>query len=751
MLSYSKNRKVKGSGYVIDIPDNFTIEKGTLDRDFIAYIPDSDCPDEYVHSDFIIFAAQQILHGATGNLKTVAEFCSLAEATGTTLGDVETARYERRDLPGAVLFSLLGPDCLHAQLLVGIDDHLQQMRVQISNVNSQNRAKYKKMAMEIFDHIRADKPVTLLEELDAKKYISMSDGSKTISEWNGLIQEYIDHIGIARDILQSAIVNSFSSNPVTGFEKLKKDIRQMLKNISGEVDKELVKAEAIYTLKRAEYPDSPSLKGMRAALNSLIGFAYQEVELLGENVAVKSSIASGVKTRLNKPVANVIDIISGDKSELNENVKNALRKAKPKSEKSAAVKSSGTKEKAPPKAGSGAKEKAPSKADSSPKKKSRVSRELEYLPPELLDVLEIMCKSKMNRAKAEDVQKLLSLSSLPKAIILLGMLTKKDYLTEEFENGCRCYTPNENARAILYHTARERRERRQKRQEAEREAKEWSIMVERNKEAVQSYLARVDEYKKLVDAEVTEREAELRAKSQQNIDAIEEKRLTCEKKLGELGLFSFSEKKSTKEEIARLKSEADIEKKNLEDEIGSLYTSGTKAVNFYKRRVDGFLKTRYNMYADAKQCRLSLKERNVLGKVLAEIYEEAIFEKMDPERAIAYLQAKASRIHLKELEDSEKILDLMADGKARNVADIVDSLDLTYISSVDTLVNALASVSLMTKSVEQGDCYYKLSDNIYEHLDEHLAKTHSPYARYADNLNFLQLECPAIPNPKVTV
>ena len=29
MLSYSKNQKVKGSGYVIDIPDNFTIEKGT--------------------------------------------------------------------------------------------------------------------------------------------------------------------------------------------------------------------------------------------------------------------------------------------------------------------------------------------------------------------------------------------------------------------------------------------------------------------------------------------------------------------------------------------------------------------------------------------------------------------------------------------------------------------------------------------------------------------------------------------------
>lgn len=734
MLSYSKNQKVKGSGYVMDIPDNFTIEKGTLDRDFIAYIPDPDCPDEYFESDFIIFAAQQILHGALGNLKTVAEFCSLAEATGTTLGDVETARYERRDLPGAVLFSLLGPDCLHAQLFVGIDDHLQQMRVQISNVNSQNRAKYKKMAMEIFDHIRADKPVTLLEELDAKKYISMSDGSKTISEWNGLIQEYIDHIGIARDIQQSAIVNSFSSNPVAGFEKLKKDIKQMLKNISGDVDKELVKAEAIYTLKRAEYPNSPSLKGMKAALNNLIDFAKQEVDLLGENVGVRSSIASGVKARLNKPVADVIDIISGDKSELNENVKNALRKAKQKSEKSAAGKS-------------GAKEKAPSKAGSQ-KKTSGEPRELKYLPPELLDALEIMCKCKMNRAKAEDVQELLRLSSLPEATELLDTLTKKDYLTKELESGGCYYTPNENARAILYHTARQRRERRQKRlaaeKEAEQKATEWSIMIERNKKAVQSCLARVDEYKKLVDAEVAEREVELRAKSQQNIDTIEKKRLACEKKLGELGLFSFSEKKSTKEEIARLQSESDAEKKKLEEEIGSLYASGTDAVKFYKRRVNDFLENRYNIYVGTKKRSLSSLEGHTLGEIFSEYLSEHY-------KINQLSGAKQTISQIEKIERQEKLLDLMADGKKRQVMDIVEPLDLASTQRASAILNQLVSASLLTKSEKNGVHYYKLSNDIYERLDELLEKAHSPYACYADNPKFSQLECPAIPNPKVTV
>lgn len=539
MLSYSKNQKVKGSGYVMDIPDNFTIKKGAEGRDFIAYIPDPDDPEDYLESDFIIFAGQLQKAEVISQFKTMAEFFAIGEAmnalAAVKLGTEDVEHYVRRDLPGVIVYSL-DQLALHVNICVVIDDHIQMMRLQISDVTKRDMDKYKKAAGEILDHMRADKPVTLLTEPDAEKYIAMSADSKTVTEWNGLIQEYRDHIGIARDVQQNMIVGLFSNNPVGGFEKLKKDIKQMLKNISGEVDKELVKAEAIYTLKRAEYPDSPSLKGMKAALNNLIDFAKQEVDLLGENVGVRSSIASGVKARLKKPVADVIDIISGDKSELNENVKNALRKAKQKSEKSAASKS-------------GAKEKAPSKAGSQ-KKTSGEPRELKYLPPELLDALEIMCKCKMNRAKAEDVQELLRLSSLPEATELLDTLTKKDYLTKELESGGCYYTPNENARAILYHTAHERRERRQKRlaaeKEAEQKAKEWSIMIERNKEAVQSCLARVDEYKKLVDAEVTEREVELRAKSQQNIDTIEKKGSPAKKSSESSACSAFPRKKAQK-------------------------------------------------------------------------------------------------------------------------------------------------------------------------------------------------------------
>lgn len=348
----------------------------------------------------------------------------------------------------------------------------------------------------------------------------------------------------------------------------------------------------------------------------------------------------------------------------------------------------------------------------------------------------------MNRAKAEDVQELLRLSSLPEATKLLDTLTKKDYLAKELKSGGCYYTPNENARAILYHTAHERRERRQKRleaeKEAERKAKEWSIMIERNKEAVQSCLARVDEYKKLVDAEVAEREAELRAKSRQKLDTIEKKRLACEKKLGELGLFSFSEKKSTKEEIVRLQSEADAEKKKLEEEIGALYASGADAVKFYKRRVNDFLENRYNIYVGTKKRSLSTFDIDMVKKFLSE-------------KTPHFFSAKPTRAQLQMREEEWKCIDLMADGKKRQVMDIVAPLDLTSTQKASAILNRLVSASILTKSEENGGVYYKLSDDIYERLDELLEKAHSPYARYADNPKFSQLECPAIPNPKVTV
>lgn len=796
MLTYNNGLKVKGSGYTMDIPDGFVIQKAS-DRDFIAYIPDPVCPDEYFESDFIIFAAQQISPGATGQFKTVAEFCSFAEAIGSLMpggfGEVETAQYERKKLPGAVLYSLLGPDCLHAQLLVGIDDHFQQMRVQISKVNMHNKAKYKKMAMEIFDHIRADKPVELLEELDAKKYISMSDGSKAMAEWIKLVQEYAEHIGIVINIQQNTISSAFNENH--DISQFKKDIRKMLKGISALADEEMVKAEAIYTLKRAEYPNSPSVKKMRAAVKSLIDLASRNAYVLGEKIAVSSSFASNVNARLDKPVSAVIDTICSEAVLNGSDVKNALLRAKTESAKAERkpttqlantgwtdkireLMSGGEKltakeitlrldisstqrttallrkliedgyivkadevgvtyymlHKVPDnkqsKKAQGAKAKtAKASADKSGQTGKSVSKNLKLLPLNLFDVLETVCKSQ--RIKAEDIQDQLKLSSAAKTSMMLNRLVEEAYLSKEFEQGTCYYTPTEDAYALLSDerqqkkTAEEREKALAKLKEKQ-EARDWSAKLESNKEFALSCLERVDEYKKRVDAAVAEREEQIKSEALQRIEILESKKAACEKKLETLGFFSFSEKRSTKEEIVGLQAGTKAENEALNSALSSLKQKGASTVDTYRCEVEEFLKKRYNL-GNKKYMIDSSDYDAAFGKHSVSVFTDN--------------------------KTLWEIISLMRSGEKYQCKDITVLANIISTQYASDLIGTLCVMGYVTSSTEEGTTYFMVNDQaveaIYKHLEERLTREHSPYARYADNPEFSHLQCPEIPKAMI--
>lgn len=682
MITYNNGLKAKGSGYVMDIPDGFVIQNAS-DRDFIAY---KDCSGEYFESDIIIYAAQQISTGEM-KFKTVAEFCSVAEAICRAMpaafGGAELTLYERKDLPGAFLCL---DDCVHVHLYVGIDDHLQQMRVQFNNANRQNKAKYQKMAVEIFDHMRPDKPVELLEELDAKKYISMSDGSKDMSEWIKLVQEYAEHIGIVRNIQQIAISSAFNEN--SDISQLKKDIRKMLKGISALVDEELVKAEAIYTLKRAKYPNSPSVRKMKAAVKSLIDLASQSASVLGENIAVRSSFASAVNARLEKPVSAVIDTICSDAVLSDSDVKNALLQAKTKAAK------------------------AP--ADKSGQAKKRVTKNLKLLPLNLFDVLETVCKSQ--RIKAEDIQDQLKLSSAAKTSMMLNRLVEEAYLSKEFEQGTCYYTPTEDAYALLSD-----------------ERQHWSAKLESNKEFALSCLERVDEYKKRVDAAVAEREEQIKNEALQRIELLESKKAACEKKLETLGLFSFSEKRSTKEEIVGLQAEIKTENEALSSTLSSLKQKGSNTVDTYRCEVEEFLKKRYNL-------------GNKKHMIKAADYKDLLFPNSGTDIHTG--------IQLTNICLLSEIISLMRSGEKYQNKDIEVLADISSTQHTSALMRKLCEMGYVTSSTDRGVTYFMVNDQaveaeIYKQFEEKLTREHSPYARYADNPEFAHLQCPEI--PKVTI
>lgn len=330
-FTYNEGLKGKGDGYVIDIPDGFIIKEGAENRDFIAYLPKEDTPDDYQTSNFIIFAGQKQEDEIYSKFRTVAEFMSIGgvinDAISKVFAETKVIKYDRKDLPGVILYGF-DHGCLHANIILGIDTYMQAMRVQIQNVARHNMADYEQIVTELFGRMMANKPVELLKELDADEFVTMSADSNSVSEWIDLIQEYVNHISIARNLQQNAIVRIFKQNGNGNISKLKKDIKNMLRTISGYAETELVKAEAIYTLKRAEYPGNSALKKMENALNNLIDLSYQEVNIDNEHFDATSDIAIDVKGRLGKSVISSIDAITEESSNLSKNLKDALIKAK---------------------------------------------------------------------------------------------------------------------------------------------------------------------------------------------------------------------------------------------------------------------------------------------------------------------------------------------------------------------------------------------------------------------------------------
>lgn len=317
-LTYNEHLQAKGEGYVIDIPDGFTIKEGEEDRDFIAYLPNDDDPDSYLESKFIIFAGKKQENDIYKQLRTVVEYTSIIQGLGNAIGaafsDTKVVPYEREDLPGAIVYGF-DTGALHANAFLGIDDHVRMMRVQINDVNRKNKAEYEVKIKELFDRMSTPTPVTMLKHLDADEFIGMPADGKKAEEWIGCIGEYVNHFRVARNIWQNALTSSFQQKQSSGnadVQQLKKDIKNMLKGISQYVEAELKRADVVYTLKRAQYPSSGNLGKMKKAVESLIDLATQYVNLDEQQIKVESEYAKTVQARMTLSAAEAADQILSD-------------------------------------------------------------------------------------------------------------------------------------------------------------------------------------------------------------------------------------------------------------------------------------------------------------------------------------------------------------------------------------------------------------------------------------------------------
>lgn len=152
------------------------------------------------------------------------------------------------------------------------------------------------------------------DDEDESRFIIYA-GQKIENEIIGKLRtyvEYVEHFNNARDTWLSGLINVFKQQQEEGdadVAQLKKDIKNVLRNISQYVEEELKRAELIYTLKRIQYPESDNLCKMREAVESLVELSTQCINLDEQQIKAESEFAKDVETRFNMSANDSADQI----------------------------------------------------------------------------------------------------------------------------------------------------------------------------------------------------------------------------------------------------------------------------------------------------------------------------------------------------------------------------------------------------------------------------------------------------------
>ena len=258
-ISYDENLYAYGKGFQMAVPDGFVIANNAEGRDFVAYLPNEDDPDNMDLGQFIIYDAGKLEFEGLKNFRTVFEWQSLSDGIDQNQDEMfansQLEYYDRPDLPGAIFYGF-DPGCLHALAVLGVGDHGQIIRLLINNVSRKDRKAYLDVVRDLLDRIKAIPPVTLLKSPADSIYLDMKLSKKSIDGWVKNNVDLLNHFDSAKSMAINAVTGEFKRQQMAGrgdVPKLKRSCERVLKKQVSAMDEMLLESFALYVLKKAYF------------------------------------------------------------------------------------------------------------------------------------------------------------------------------------------------------------------------------------------------------------------------------------------------------------------------------------------------------------------------------------------------------------------------------------------------------------------------------------------------------------------
>lgn len=259
-ITYDKGKKVKGEGYTFLVPDSFSIGEEE-DRDFVAWYPSKDDPEEHSSGIIRIYPGQAQKTIEEGlvleTLQSYPPMCSAFQEHG-----IEVLRTQNTPI------SALMRNCVHYPIdakhtgggcmfnrtpnyytyivTLFINDHFKQFRFDVEGANTRSEAQIKKTLLALIDGIIPDVPFALEKPLNDQFYKDQKLTKKFVKNWS---QKFDLQLGRQRAVMDirlktvEAMVQSQSMNGGVDRDEIIERIRNTAREMA-DVTERLLKESA---------------------------------------------------------------------------------------------------------------------------------------------------------------------------------------------------------------------------------------------------------------------------------------------------------------------------------------------------------------------------------------------------------------------------------------------------------------------------------------------------------------------------
>ena len=242
-FTFNNRNTIETENYSIMIPDGFRVEKNIDDRDFVAWIPSEDHPDDYDFGVITLYAGQTFPDGGMSLLPSnrlrALKFDSIASqlqkilSTASMFEEQTKLTVDTEETVGSI-FQGYADTAVHSNAFMLVSRNIQTFRLQFMDVTKKEMEQCGKAAQSWLKTLVSKIPFENVQSIDQPEFREEALSSKYLEDLKSCVKANETEIEGYRNEWARNELNAYKSNPGASLIQLKKKLRQMTEQMAQE-------------------------------------------------------------------------------------------------------------------------------------------------------------------------------------------------------------------------------------------------------------------------------------------------------------------------------------------------------------------------------------------------------------------------------------------------------------------------------------------------------------------------------------